>query len=106
MGLASAKVLFGGSMLNVIPWGILALSTSFLARTRRHAWLLGGMSGFVVSASFLWFDNTDAKTLSRIEVLVPAIVVASLFGMLCGAGLGWLGWVLRTAADRRAGRRA
>jgi len=93
MAFISAKFLFNGSMANIVPWGILAFATSFLASRRREAWLFGAIFGFVVSYAFLWFDNTGTKTLSSVLILIPLIIAPSLFGALCGflaAGLGWI----------------
>jgi hypothetical protein len=95
MAFISAKLLFNGSVLNAVPWGLLAFATSFLASSKREAWVLGGIFGFVVSYAFLWFDNTDTKTISTILVLVPLILLPALFGALCGFLAAWLGWTLR-----------
>lgn len=100
MALASAKLLFGGSMLNVVPWGILAFATAFLAASRRESLLFGAVFGFVVSYAFLWFDNSGEKTLGRVLVLIPLVVAPALFGALCGLILAWLGWMLRRASSR------
>ncbi len=69
---------------------MLALVTPLLAGNRREGWKLGAAFAFAVSASYLWSANTDPKTLAHLELLVPAIVVTSLFGLLCAAG-GWRG---------------
>lgn len=103
MGLLSAKVLFDGSALNVVPWGILAFATAFLASSRREAWLYGGLFGFVVSYGFLWFDNTDPNRWSKVAVLIPLIVVPALFGALCGFLAAWLGWMALRAVGLRKG---
>jgi hypothetical protein len=95
MAFISAKLLFNGSVVNVVPWGILAIATSFLASSKREAWTLGGIFGFVVSYAFLWFDNTDTKTISTILILIPLILLPALFGALCGFLAAWLGWTLR-----------
>ena len=95
MAFISAKLLFNGSVVNVVPWGILAFATSFLASSKREAWTLGGIFGFVVSYAFLWFDNTGTKTLSTILILIPLIILPALFGALCGFLAAWLGWTLR-----------
>lgn len=97
MAFLSAKVLFNGSVWNVIPWGILAFATAFLALSRREAWVFGGLFGFVVSYAFLWFDNTGTKTLSTVLILIPLIILPALFGALCGFLAGWLGWIVRQA---------
>jgi hypothetical protein len=95
MAFISAKFLFNGSVLNVVPWGILAFATSLLASNRREAWMLGGIFGFVVSYAFLWFDNSGTKTISTILILIPLIILPALFGALCGFLTAWLGWMLR-----------
>ncbi len=95
MAFISAKVLFNGSVANVVPWGILAIATSFLASRRREAWMFGGIFGFVVSYAFLWFDNTDTKTLRLVLILIPLIIAPALFGALCGFLAAWLGWIVR-----------
>jgi len=89
MALISSKLLFHGSVANVIPWGILALAISFLARK------LGAVFGFVLSLAFLWIDNKSQKTFSRVLILVPVTLVPSLFGLLCGWIIASLGWKLR-----------
>lgn len=100
MALLSAKVLFNGSAWNVVPWGILAFATAFLARSRREAWVFGALFGFVVSYAFLWFDNTGTKTLITVLILIPLIILPALFGALCGALAAWLGWIARQAGAR------
>ena len=95
MALISSKLLFHGSVANVIPWGILALAISFLARDRRDAGKLGAVFGFVLSLAFLWIDNKSQKTFSRVLILVPVTLVPSLFGLLCGWIIASLGWKLR-----------
>ena len=101
MAFISAKVLFNGSALNVVPWGILAFATSYLASSRRQAWTFGSVFGFVVSYAFLWFDDTDTKTLSTALVLIPLIILPALFGAFCGFLVAWLGWIVRHAVPTR-----
>lgn len=96
MAFISANFLFNGSVLNVIPWGILAFATAFLATHRREAVIFGAIFGFVVSYAFLWFDNTSPKTLDKVLILIPLIIVPATFGLLCGLTLAWLGWQLRS----------
>ena len=91
MASISAKVLFNGSVANVVPWGILAIATLFLASRRREAWMFGGIFGFVVSYAFLWFDNTDTKTLRTVLILLPLIIAPALFGALCAFSRRGLG---------------
>lgn len=100
MAFLSAKALFNGSVWNVVPWGILAFATAFLALSRRQAWAFGGLFGFVVSYAFLWFDNSGTKTLSTVLILIPLVVLPALFGALCGFLAAWLGWIVRQAVVR------
>ncbi|HEV2235145.1 MAG TPA: hypothetical protein VGR57_00660 [Ktedonobacterales bacterium] len=95
MAWISAKLLFNGSVWNIVPWGILAFATAFFATSRREARALGALFGFVVSYAFLWFDNTSTLTPSKVLVLVPLIVLPALFGALCGFLAAWLGWLAR-----------
>lgn len=95
MAFLSAKVLFNGSPENVPIWGVLAALTAWLATSRREAWVFGGVFGFVVSYTFLWFDNSATKTVSMILVLIPLIILPALFGALCGLLAAWIGWMVR-----------
>jgi hypothetical protein len=95
MAFISARFLFNGSILNVVPWGILAFATAFVAANKRQSLILGAIFGFVVSYAFLWFDNSGSKTLSSVLILIPVVVAPALFGALCGLTMAWLGWTLR-----------
>ena len=95
MALISAKLLFNGLWLNIIPWGILAFATAFLAPNKKAALKLGGVFGFVVSYSFWWFDDTSRTMAAHILVLIPLIMAPALFGALCGLAMAWLGWTTR-----------
>jgi len=97
MAFLSAHVLFNGSVWNVLPWGVLAFASAFLASSRREAWVFGALFGFAVSYAFLWFDNTGTKTLSTVLILIPLIILPALFGALCGFLAAWLGWIVRQA---------
>jgi apolipoprotein N-acyltransferase len=106
MSYISAKFIFNGSVFNILPWGILSFAASYLATSKREAWKLGTLFGFVVSYLFLWFDNTDTKTLAHVVVLIPLIIVPALFGALCGFLAAWLGWVLRPKHKKQPGEPA
>ena len=101
MAFISAKFLFHGSVMNTIPWGILAFCTAFIAVNKREAWKLGAVFGFTVSYAFLWFDNTNIKSFQQVMILIPLVLLPSLFGALCGFLVAWLGWVLRQAFRKK-----
>jgi len=91
----SAKLLVQGSALVAIPWGILALLCAFTASSKQQALALGGLFGFLVSYSYLWFDDTSRLTAGRAAMLILLITLPALFGLGCGLALSWLGWMLR-----------
>jgi hypothetical protein len=96
MGFISGKLLlFNGSAMNVFPWGILALGASFLAISKRQAIKFSTAFSFIVSFSFLLFNNTGTTNLVQALKLIAAASIASSFGLLCGVFLGWLGWKVR-----------
>jgi len=96
MGFISGKLLlFNGSAINIFPWGILALGASFLVNTKRQAIKFSAVFSFVVSFSFLLFNNTGTTSLVQALKLIAAAAIASSFGLLCGLFLGWLGWHIR-----------
>lgn len=100
MAFISANYLFNASVANIVPWGILAFATAFVASTMRQSLLYGALFGFVVSYAFLWFNNTSQKTLSTVLILIPLILLPALFGALCGLALAWLGWLARRLITR------
>jgi hypothetical protein len=97
----SAKFLIQGTPLVSVPWGILAFLVALIAQTKREALTLGGIFGFVVSYSYLWFDNGSKLTPTKIAVLIPLIILPALFGLLCGLLCSWLGWFARTHLSRK-----
>ena len=99
-GFVSAKWLAQGNPLVVLPWGALALLTAFIARSKHEALTLGGCLGFIASYSYLWFDNTDHITPSKVAILIFLILLPALFGLLCGLLCSWLGWWVRKRAFR------
>ncbi len=86
----------GKALLNAVPWGILVvLVTAWLGTGKGDALRLGAVFGFLVSYAYLWFDNQNIHSLSQVLILIPLIVLPSLFGLLCGTVLGYLGWRIR-----------
>jgi hypothetical protein len=100
VGFVSAKWLPQGTPLVTIPWGVLALLTTLIARSREEALTLGALLGFVTSYSYLWFDNTSPLTVSKVAVLVFLLLLPSLFGLLCGMFCSWLSWTIRMKLSR------
>ncbi|GMA60320.1 hypothetical protein NZD89_12010 [Alicyclobacillus fastidiosus] len=87
---------YGNLLPNAVPWGILALIlTTWLGTSKKDALRLGATFGFLLSYAYLWFDNHNIHSLTQILILIPLIILPSLFVLLCGAALGYLGWQLR-----------
>lgn len=106
MGFISGQLLlFNGSAMNVLPWSILAFGAAFLAKTKRQAVKFSAVFSFVVSFSFLLFNNTGTTTIIQAVKLIVAASVASLFGLLGGMLLGWLGWKVRCGFKEKTGDR-
>ena len=100
MAFLSAKVLFDASIVNALPWGLLAFATGFMAANGRESLRLGTIFGFVVSYAFLWFNNSGTKTLEKVLTLIPLVVLPALFGALCGLIAAWLGWKVKQLVSK------
>ena len=86
----------GKTFANAVPWGILVfLVTTFLGTSKKDALRLGALFGFLVSYAYLWFDNRNIQSLTQVLLLVVVVVLPSLFGLLCGVALEYLGWRIR-----------
>ena len=101
MGFISGKFLFHGSALNILPWGILALMTAFIATNKRQALTFGGLFGFIVSYSFLWFNNSNIKSVGQVLFLIVLVTLPALFGLLCGLIAAGLGWKIRSVIKKQ-----
>lgn len=96
MGFISGKLLlFNGSAANVFPWTVLAFAVSFLAASKRQAIKLSAMFSFIVSFSFLLFNNTGTTTFVQALKLIAAATIASSMGLVGGIPIGWFGWKVR-----------
>lgn len=87
---------YGSLLPNAVPWGIIVLLvTAWLGNGKRDSLKLGAVFGFLVSYAYLWFDNKNIHSVTQVLILIPLIILPSLFGMLCGTALGYLGWCTR-----------
>lgn len=81
---------------NAVPWGVVGLLVSaWLGVKKWVAIRLGATFGFTVSYAYLWFDNRGIRSFTQVLILIPFDMLPSLFGLICGVGLGFLGWQLR-----------
>jgi hypothetical protein len=91
----SAKFFVQGSAIVALPWGLLAILVSILVRSKREALILGGVLGFVISYSYLWFDYDGAVSFGKVVALTFLMVLPALFGLISGIFCAWIGWRLR-----------
>lgn len=100
MAFVSAKFLFGGSVRNVIPWGLLTLIWGFAATNKSESWKLGAAYGFSLSFFFLWFDKSGHTSLKQFLELVIITALASLFGAFCGALLSRFAYTINRSIKK------
>ncbi|KLU64537.1 hypothetical protein DEAC_c34830 [Desulfosporosinus acididurans] len=86
----------GKALVNAVPWGVLVLLvTAWLGTSKNDSYRMGAVFGFFVSYAYLWFDNQNIHSVTQVLILIPLIILPSLFGLLCGTALGYLGWRIR-----------
>jgi hypothetical protein len=95
VGFISAKFLPQGNPLVAIPWGIIAIIFALYSKNKKEALVLGGCVGFIASYAYLWFDNTDKLTITKIISLALLIILPAIFGLICGMLAAWLGWIVK-----------
>ena len=100
LGFVSARWMAQGNPFITLPWGVFAFLSAYVASTKREALLFGAIIGFVASYSYLWFDNTDSLTASKVITLIVVIALPALFGLLCGLGCSWVGWLLKARISK------
>lgn len=92
LGFVASKVLFVGSWLTLIPWGIAGLGIGLYTISKKEALINGAIYGFVLSLVFLISGYNGTRPLMSV---LPFFVLLSLFGALSGLILGLIGYFLR-----------
>ena len=98
MGYIFPQFFFHGSVLNIIPWGLVALICGIASRTKKEGLLLGAIYGFMMSFSFM------VKGYSGIAPLVtriPFFAILGIFGALCAGLLGFFGNLIGRLLKRK-----
>jgi hypothetical protein len=101
MSYISSRYLFVGSGLNLIPWGLLAVTCGLIAHDKPTAVRRGAVYGFAQSFIFLWLDKSGMTSLGQFLLLFVIISLLGLFGAGCGYILARLGWRLRIMYHRQ-----
>ncbi len=85
MSIVSLRFLFVGSGLSLVPWGLLALSFGFMAKSKQDAVRLGAIYGFCQAFIFLWLDKAGDISLKQFLILLVIITVLGLAAAVCAA---------------------
>jgi hypothetical protein len=85
MSVISSYFLFVGSGLNLIPWGLLALSFGLIGHSKQEAGWLGAIYGFGQAFIFLWIDKKGSLTLGKFLILFVVISALGILAALCAA---------------------
>ena len=92
LGFIASKILFVGSWLTLIPWGIGGLVVGFFTKNKKEAVLSGIIYGFVLSVVFLIAGYNGTRSLLSV---LPFFILLGLFGGVCGLVLALAGYFLR-----------
>lgn len=99
LGIIASRVLFVGSWLTLLPWGLAGLLLGAWCERRQWAWV-GALYGFTVSFVFLSFGYSgSASYVSR----VPFFALLSVSGAACGLALALIGSFARKLVPGRRG---
>jgi hypothetical protein len=69
MSVISSKYLFVGSVLNLIPWGIITFLWAILAKSKLEARKLAALYGFAQAFIFLWVDKKGSLGIGQFLLL-------------------------------------
>jgi hypothetical protein len=95
LGFIGARVLFVGSWLSLIPWGIAGVAIGTWSQKRE--WLVTGSSyGFAIAFVFMVAGYAgSASLLSRLPFFAILGVIGAVCGLMLGVGGYWLKSVIK-----------
>jgi hypothetical protein len=97
LGFIGSRVLFVGSWLSLIPWGIVGLAIGYWSQ-KREAMINGGCYGFALAFVFMIAGYAgSASLISRL----PFFAILGIFGGFCGLILGLAGSVIHSLVNQR-----
>ena len=98
LGVIGSKILFIGSALSLIPWGLVGLAIGYVGATRWQSLGLGGVYGFTLAFFFMLSGYSG-----RLPVIsrVGPFVVLGIIGAFCGAFLAVVGFLLKRVMAKR-----
>jgi hypothetical protein len=97
LGFLSARYIFVGSWLSLVPWAIVGLVVGYWSG-KRQAIINGAMYGFAIAFTFMVAGYSgSASLISR----VPFFAILGFIGAVCGAALGFIGGRARHLVEMR-----
>lgn len=92
LGLIGSRILFVGSFLSLVPWGLIGLASGIYAKTRKDAIVTGAVYGFLLTFIFMvtGYNGRDA-----LATKILLFAVFGVFGAFCGTVLGIAGYFIR-----------
>lgn len=98
LGALSGRILFDGTVWNLIPWAIVAIAIGLIADHGRTALLASGVYGYLLVAVFLYAANTSNTPIA--QRILFALVLA-LIGPVCSIALTVIARLIYLRAARR-----
>jgi hypothetical protein len=98
LGVIGSRILFIGSALSLVPWGIAGLIIGFFSTSRSEAALNGAVYGFILSFVFLVSGYTGSEPITG---PMPFFALLGLFGAVCGAVVCFIGYLVSTRLRRK-----
>jgi hypothetical protein len=97
LGFVGSRVLFVGSWLSLVPWGIVGLAIGLWSK-KREAMLDGCCYGFALAFVFMIAGYAGSAALvSRL----PFFAILGIFGGICGLILGLSGSIIQGFVNHR-----
>ena len=90
LGIVGSRLLFVGSWLSLIPWGVIGLAIGAISR-KAERWLNGGLFGFCLTVAFMVAGYSGADP---VMTKLPFFILLGAFGAACGIALALVGFLL------------
>ncbi|CAN5148527.1 hypothetical protein BH11ACT3_BH11ACT3_21820 [soil metagenome] len=100
LGALSGRILFGGSVWNLIPWAVVAMVIGLVAQSLGSAALASGGYGYSLVAMFLFVANAGDQSFGERTLFAVAL---ALVGPVCSIPLSLTALLLRRRARRERG---
>jgi hypothetical protein len=100
LGALSARFLFIGSWLSLIPWVIAGLLCGTWASNKKQALKNGATYGFVLPVAFMLTGYNGAYSLQKLLPLFILSLILGVIGIGCGLVLAWIGTIIRKGYNK------